>query len=126
MAKKSAGWVKASGLLFLLGIIIAVIAGVFKLWIDSTIVTSILVVLGFIIGVLGAVGVGSIDRSDAQIFLLAVVALIAAGGSAAGLTGIPLIEEYFNNIVIYIKYLVAPAAVIIALEAIWKAGSTKF
>jgi len=130
MAKKT-GWVKASGLLFLLGIIIAIIAGIFKIWIDPTVVTSILVILGFIIGLLGAAGVGSIDRSDTQIFLLAVVALIAAGGSGAAFclteaTCIPVIGTYLSDIVGYIAALVMPAAVIIALEAIWRTGSAKF
>jgi membrane protease YdiL (CAAX protease family) len=126
MPKKESGLVKASGLLFLLGIIIAIIAGLFKTWIDPTTVTSVLVILGFIIGLLGAVGQGSIDKNEAQMFLLAVVALIAAGSAGAVLGNIPIIGVYLSDIVGYIAALVMPAAVIIALEAIWRAGSTKF
>ena len=69
---------------------------------------------------------GTIDRTDTQIFLLAVVALIAAGGSGAILGDIPTIGPYLSSIVGYIVALVLPAAVIIALEAIWRTGSTKF
>jgi len=126
MVKKQSGLVKASGLLFLLGIIIAIIAGLFKTWIDPTMVTSVLVILGFVIGLLGAIGEGSIDKAEAQMFLLAVVALIAAGSSGAVLGNIPVIGVYLSDIVGYIAALVMPAAVLIALEAIWRAGSTKF
>jgi hypothetical protein len=128
MPKKSAGWVKLSGYLFLLGIIVSIIAGIF----GSSLVTytdeihSLLVIFGVIIGLLGAAGMGTIDRTDTQIFLLAVVALIAAGGSGAVLGEIPTIGPYLSSIVSYIAALVLPAAVIIALEAIWRTGSTQF
>jgi len=128
MVKKSQGWVKLSGYLFLLGIIISIILGIFKASLMDYEATlhSLLVVFGVIIGLLGAAGVGTIDRTDVQIFLLAVVALIAAGGSGSILGDIPTIGAYLASIVGYIAALVLPAAVIIALEAIWKAGSTKF
>jgi hypothetical protein len=129
MAKKSAGWVKLSGYLFLLGIIISIIAGIFEASLTDYITTihSLLVIFGFVIGLLGAAGMGTIDRTDTQIFLLAVVALTAAGGSGAILREIiPPIGTYLASIVGYIATLVLPAAVIVALEAIWRTGSTKF
>jgi len=128
MPKKAVGWVKLSGYLFLLGIIISIIAGIFKISLVTYEATihSLLVVFGVIIGLLGAAGIGTIDRTDLQIFLLAVVALIAAGGSGAILGDIPTIGPYLSSIVSYIATLVLPAAVIMALEAIWRAGSTKF
>nr|MBA4405229.1 hypothetical protein [Nanoarchaeum sp.] len=128
MPKKAVGWVKLSGYLFLLGIIISIIAGIFKtsLVTYEATIHSLLVVFGVIIGLLGAAGIGTIDRTDLQIFLLAVVALIAAGGSGAILGDIPTIGPYLSSIVSYIAVLVLPAAVIMALEAIWRAGSTKF
>ena len=131
MPKKTV-WVKASGLLFLLGIIIAIIAGIFSKFIDPNVVRGMLVVLGFIIGLLGAAGVGNIDRSDTQIFLLAVIALVAAQISGKGFekigenTSFVFVGGILSTIVDYIGYFVVPAAIIIALLAIWKAGSTKF
>jgi len=126
MAKKSAGWVKLSGYLFLLGIIISIIAGIFgtSLMDYVTTIQSLLAIFGFVIGLLGAAGMGTIDRTDTQIFLLAVVALTATAG--ASLAGVPTIGSYLDSIISYIKILVLPAAVIIALEAIWRTGSTKF
>jgi hypothetical protein len=126
MPKKSVGWVKLSGFLFLLGIIISIIAGIFgtSLIEYTGTIHSLLVVFGVIIGLLGAAGMGTIDRTDTQIFLLAVVALAVAGG--ANLGEIPTIGPYISSILSYIGVLVLPAAVIIALEAIWRTGSTKF
>jgi hypothetical protein len=129
MPKAKTGWVKTSGYLFLLGIIISIIAGIFMDAISITYVQpihTILIILGAVIGLLGAAGVGSIDRTDIQIFLLAVVALIGVGGAGAALVEIPIIGIYLKSIVDYIATLVVPAAVIIALEAIWRTGSTKF
>jgi hypothetical protein len=128
MAKKTEGWVKLSGYLFLLGIIVSIVAGIFgsMLVAYQTAIHSMLAVFGLIIGLLGAAGMGTIDRTDTQIFLLAVVALAAAGGSGAVLANVPTIGVWLSAIVGYIAILVLPAAVIIALEAIWRTGSTKF
>lgn len=128
MSKKTESWVKLSGYLFLLGIIVSIVAGVFgdALVAYQAAIHSLLVVFGVVIGLLGAFGMGSIDKADSQMFLLAVVALTAAGGSGAILGSIPTIGPWLSAIVGYIAILVLPAAVIIALEAIWRAGSTKF
>jgi len=126
MAKKEAGWVKASGWLFVIGIIISIGAGLFPIAIDSAMVTGILAVIGFIIGLLGIAGVGSIDKSDVNMFLLAVIALMAAGGAGNAFKNILYIGDYLSAIVNYIGILVVPAAVLIALKAIWQSGSTKF
>lgn len=130
MPKKSTGWVKLSGYLFLLGIIIAIVAGLFQTSLIGygyeTSINELLVILGVIIGLLGAAGMGTIDRTDTQIFLLAVIALAVAGSSAGYIGTIPTIGMYIASIVGYIATLVLPAAVIIALDAIWRIGSTKF
>ncbi|MFH1229128.1 MAG: hypothetical protein V1678_01750 [Candidatus Aenigmatarchaeota archaeon] len=128
MAKKSEGWVKLSGYLFLLGILMSIIAGVFgaSLVAYTPAIHSLLAVFGLLIGLLGAAGMGTIDRTDTQIFLLSVIALAAAGGSGAALGQIPTLGPWLSSIVGYIAVLVVPAAVIIALEAIWRTGAAKF
>jgi len=118
---KQSGWVKISGYLFLLGVVVAVVAGLVNIPQSST----ILLVLGVIIGLLGALGVGSVDPKEADMFLLAVIALMAAG-AAGHLGDLPIVGQYLGPIVSNIALLVAPAAVIIALEAVWRAGSIKF
>jgi hypothetical protein len=125
MARKASGWVKASGWLFVLGILIAVVAGLVPS-VDSAMVTGVLAVLGFVIGLLGMAGVSSIDQKEADMFLLAVIALMAAGGAGAAFSNVMYIGPYLEAIVNYIGVLVVPAAVLIALKAIWTAASTKF
>lgn len=117
-------WVKISGYLFLLGVLIAVVAGLVG---SSTIPYSgtLLVVLGALVGMLAALGMGSISKDDAELFMLAAIALVAAGSSGAALVSVPFIGTYLQDIVNGIAALVAPAVVIIALEAIWKVGSEK-
>jgi len=121
MAKKSQ-WVKISGYLFLLGILVAVVSGLVYIPMAS----ELLLVLGVVVGLMGAFGMGGIDRADVQMFLLAVVALVSAGHSGAALEAIPSVGMYLKPMIDNIAALVIPAAVIMALEAIWKAGSVKF
>ena len=131
MVKKDAGWVKASGWLFVLGIIISIIGGLLYPMYSAE-ATGLLAVIGFIIGLLGVAGVGSIEKADVSLFLVAVVALMAAGNAGAAFekvgmgTPFSFIGSYLKWIVDYIGILVVPAAVLIALKSIWKAGSTKF
>jgi hypothetical protein len=124
MAKKSSDWIKISGYAFLLGVLISIVAGVLG---PETIPYSgtLLIVLGAVVGLLGAFGMGSIGKSDATDFLLATVALMAVGGAGASIKDLPTIGPYIANIVRYLAVFVAPAVVIIALEAIWTSGSTK-
>ena len=121
---RNAQWVRVSGYLFLLGILVAIVAGI----LGSSVIpytSTILVVLGAIVGLLGALGWGSISKNNSEMFLLATIALAAAGSAGAVLSAIPTIGAYLAAIVNNIFALVAPAAVIIAVEAIWRAGSVK-
>src|SRR3989338_5593616 len=73
-----------------------------------------------------ALGTGSIDRGEAESFLLAAVGLIAVGASGAALSNFPGIgETYLKPIVQNIAVFVAPAVVLVALETIWRAGSVR-
>ena len=123
MARGASQWVQISGYLFLLGVLISIVAGVAPGVIPAT--GTILVLLGALIGLLGALGIGSVGKDEAELFLLATVALIAAGGAGTALSGIPSIGTYLRDIVNNIAALVVPAAVIMALEAVWRAGSSK-
>jgi len=123
MARGASQWVQISGYLFLLGVLISIVAGVAPGVIPAT--GTILVLLGALIGLLGALGIGSVEKDKAEMFLLATVALIAAGGAGTALSGIPSIGTFLRDIVNNIAAFVTPAVVIIALEAIWRAGSTK-
>lgn len=123
--KKSSDWVKISGYLFLLGVIIAVIVGILGEGVIPY-AGTILAVFGFIIGLLGAAGMGSIGKGETEMFMLAAIALMVVGLAGTVLNEIPVIGMYLAQIVGYIAVLVAPAVVILALEAIWKAGKTRY
>ena len=123
-AKTSNQWVQISGYLFILGVLVSVVAGVAPGVIPS--VDVILVVLGAVVGLLGAMGTGSIDRQEAETFLLAAVGLVAVGASGAALSNFPGIgETYLKPIVQNLAVFVAPAVVLIALESMWRAGSVR-
>ncbi len=126
MARKKQGnqWVKLSGYLFLLGMLIAVIEGLMVGTVPSA--GTLLVVLGFLVGLLGALGMGSISKDDGEVFMLSTIALLIVGATGPVLAGIPYIGEFLSPIVGYIAVLAAPAVAILAIEAIWKAGSIKY
>ena len=126
MPKKDAMWVKLSGWLFILGILISVVAGIAPAMIPG--ITAVLPILGFIIGVLGVAGMGTLEKCDVDVFLLAVIALMAAGGAGNAFAEIDAL--YGGNILVNtvnnIATLVVPAAVLMALKAIWKSAQQKF
>lgn len=115
--------VQISGYLFLLGVIVAVVAGFAPTVIPS--VATILLVLGTIIGLLAMGGWARLTADEEKTFLLATIALIAAGSSGAVLGAIPTIGPYLQSIVGNIAALVAPAAVLIALIVAWRVGAGK-
>jgi len=77
-------------------------------------------------GLLGAFGMGSISKDDTEMFMLAAIALIGVGAAGAAIKDVPYIGSYLAPIVGNIAVLIAPAIVILAIEAIWKIGSIKY
>ena len=103
---------------FLLGILIAVIAGLVAAAgqldaVASGTVGLVLIILGLVVGLLNLI------EKDVTAFLLAVVALTAVGATAGGLALIPYIGTPLASIINYIAAFVTPAAVVVALKTIW-------
>lgn len=106
---------------FLAGVIIAVLAGVaagavvaYAAWI-----TLALVVLGIIVGLL------NVSEKETQPFLVAAIALMVTGTIAAFVsidTVLPPLGSIVAGVVGQIAVFVAPAAVIVALKAVWDLG----
>lgn len=94
---------------FLIGVLLSIVLGV--IFPGKSIVASILVLLGIIVGLL------NITSDEVHGFLLAAVALIV---SAKSFELIPLVGTAINNVLQYIVIFVAPAAVIVSLIAVWK------
>ncbi|UCD07775.1 MAG: hypothetical protein JSW41_02285 [Candidatus Aenigmatarchaeota archaeon] len=100
---------------FILGVIIAIIAGIVVTAIPTGItewVALILVILGIVVGFL--------NIQDKQItgFLIAAIALMLTASAWQGLQPIFGLGTLLTNIVVYIATFVAPAALVVALKEV--------
>jgi predicted outer membrane lipoprotein len=101
---------------FILGLVVAIAGGIIGAM-YATEITYILLLLGVIVGLL------NITEKEVTSFLLAVVALLLVGG--AGLENIAYIGSTIGAILANISAFVAPAAVIVALKAVYQLGKKK-
>jgi hypothetical protein len=99
---------------FLLGVLIAVVAGVISPGGVTTTITSLLIVLGLISGML------NVTRKETNAFLLATVSLAivtAFGGQVLG--EVSGIGPYLEGVLASILTFVIPAAIVVALKSIY-------
>ena len=105
---------------FTLGVLIAIVVGLFVAFIgtlDPNIAAAVAILLvGF--GLL--VGFLNIGHKEMNTFLLAAIAFLAVG--AANLGALPVIGGPLAMILSYLAVFVAPAALVVALKAIWELG----
>jgi hypothetical protein len=105
---------------FILGVVIAIISGLAFQAMDATsagYITVVLVILGLVVGFL------NIGDKEITNFLIAVIALVAVG--AANLQDIFIIGPYFAHMVLNIAAFVAPAALVVALKAVYNLAAKK-
>jgi hypothetical protein len=103
---------------FLLGVLIAVVAGLAAGALDTAAagyVTLALVILGLVVGFL------NVGEKEVNNFLIAAIALVLMG--TAKLTAIPMIGVYLALMVLNVAAFVAPAAVVVALKAVYEKAS---
>ena len=93
---------------FIIGILLAVIAGLVPAWQTPTI-TWILVVIGLVVGLL------NIQAKETTEFLVAAITLLIVGSAGA----IPALGVIVLSILANIVAIVAPAALIVALKAVY-------
>jgi len=98
---------------FILGIVVAIV-GALAGAAYADMVLYLLVLLGVVVGLL------NISEKEVSDFLLAVMALLLAG--SAGLEKLPAVGGVVGSILANIAAFVAPAAVIVALKAVWQMG----
>jgi hypothetical protein len=94
---------------FLIGVLIAVVAGLIPT-LPATQVAWVLVILGLVVGFL------NIRAREAQEFLVACIAILVV----AGMGGLPPLGRTLGTILTNIIAFVAPAAILVALRAIWQ------
>jgi hypothetical protein len=100
---------------FFVGLLIAVVAGLFRDIFGPEVLVTTLVILGFIVGLF------NLTAKETMPFLLACVALMLAGIVNLGL--IPGIGIYIRSILSNIVVFVAPGAIIVGMKAIWNLAS---
>lgn len=93
---------------FIVGVVLAIIAGIIVT--NNPWIVLALVILGLVVGFL------NVSAKETTEFLVASIALIAAG--SANLTIIPYVGDYLTAILGYIAVFVAPAAIVVALKAV--------
>ncbi len=112
-ATKGNIWAMIGFWAFIVGLIIAVIAGIVLP--QNGIIIIILVILGIIIGLL------NITAKEIMLFLVATIALVVVGNVFAPLTVLD-IGKILGSMLSYVATLMAPAAIIGAIKALWAIG----
>jgi len=100
---------------FFAGLIIAIVAGLFKNLINPQVLLTTLVILGFLVGIF------NLTAKETLPFLIAAIALMLAGIVNLGL--IPGIGLYLRSMLSNIVVFVVPGAIILGLKTIWKLAS---
>jgi hypothetical protein len=114
MAKKEGGWELIGVWSFIIGLIVAIIVGIFSAEVvPSGVAAAVLLILGLIVGLL------NVTDSEIIPFLVACIALIVVGST--GVVPFAWLQRILSNIVIF----VVPAALVGALKAIYAVASTK-
>jgi hypothetical protein len=98
---------------FIIGLLLAVVAGI--LMPQNQIVIIVLIILGLIIGFL------NITAKEILLFLAATIALIVVGNVFAPLKTL-MIGAILGSILSYVATLMAPAAIVAAVKALWAVG----
>ena len=100
---------------FLAGIVIAIIAGLFRNVLSTQALMTTLVILGLLVGLF------NLTAKETNTFLLAAVGLMLAGIVNLGL--IPGVGPYLRSILSNIVVFVVPAAIIVSLKTVWQLAS---
>ena len=125
-------WGKIGSWAFLIGVIIALLVGLYAAYNLETngetfggIIAWVLAVLGAIVGFVSAYGMGTITEKEVPSFLLAGVALVVMYGVFKGIELDPWIGSLFHGISMSLSILIAPAVGILAIKAIWDIGKDR-
>lgn len=113
MAKKGNMMAKVGSWSFIVGVIIALLIGLFS-GLGSATAVSILVVMGLIVGFL------NVTEKETTGFLLATVALVLVSGFGGDAIGqVATIGPYLKGVLQSLMIFVIPATIIVALKAIY-------
>lgn len=100
---------------FFAGLLVAIVAGLFRNLLSPEVLVTTLVILGLVVGLF------NLTVKETHGFLVAVVALMLAGIVNLGL--IPGVGIYLRSILSNIVVFVVPGAIIVGMKAIWRLAS---
>jgi hypothetical protein len=100
---------------FFVGLLIAIVTGLFRNLLEPEVLVTTLVILGLIVGLF------NLTAKETTPFLTAAIALMLAGIVNLGL--IPGVGIYLRSILSNIVVFVVPGAIIVGMKAIWKLAS---
>ena len=109
-------WGMISFVLFIIGAIVSVVAGLFMP--ETAWVALLLVVFGLVIGLI------HMNSKDINTLLLATIALLAMVAAFAPITVLGA-GKFVSSILVYFATLMAPVAVIAAIKALINIGMEK-
>ena len=137
MAKQEDMMLKLGSWAFLIGIVIALIVGIWQAYtLESTTeiaffstdaggwVAWLLAIIGVIVGLLAFFGKGTITEKEIPAFLMAGIALVIMGGVFQNWNNIldPYLGSLLSGVSVSLAIFVAPAVGILAIKAIWDIG----
>jgi hypothetical protein len=105
---------KVGTISFIIGVILALIGGIIASYVGAALITSILIVLGLIVGFL------NISDKETSNYLLAAVSLVivtALGGQVLGV--VAYVGAFLSSVLTAIMTFVIPAVIVVALKAIY-------
>ncbi|MBU0460033.1 MAG: hypothetical protein KJ597_05510 [Nanoarchaeota archaeon] len=100
---------------FFVGLLIAIVAGLFRDVFSPQVLVTTLVILGFFVGLF------NLTAKETTPFLLASIALMLAGIVNLGL--IPAVGPYLRSILSNIVVFVVPGAILVGIKTIWRLAS---
>ena len=100
---------------FFVGLLVAIVAGIFADLFRPEVLLTTLVILGFIVGVF------NLTTKETIPFLIAAIALMLAGIVNLGL--IPKVGMALRGVLSNIVVFVVPGAILVGLKTIWKLAS---
>ncbi len=114
MAKEADLLAKVGSWAFIIGVIIALLVGVFNGGQVGHIATSVLIILGLIVGLLNVTG------RETTPFLLAAVSLVVVSTFTGDtLAKVAVVGPALSGVLTAIQTFVTPATIIVALKAIY-------
>ncbi|MEM5793341.1 MAG: hypothetical protein QXY45_03225 [Candidatus Aenigmatarchaeota archaeon] len=111
MAKKDLN--KVGKWAFIVGILLAVVAGLLPGLMSESTISFLLVVLGIIVGFM------NVQEKEVFNFLIAAIAMMAINPVALEAIKLFGIGEVLSSMVTYIAVFVGPAALVVALKAVF-------